>query len=88
LSAQTFLTIASLKGHLVKRLILGSAPIRYLSALLRRSDKGMTTAEYAVGILLVIVIGGVLFKVVTDGGFRELIFELIKFIITQIMKLI
>ncbi|MDR1386283.1 MAG: DUF4244 domain-containing protein [Propionibacteriaceae bacterium] len=71
----------------MKQLILGSRPVRFLSALLRRGEKGMATAEYAVGILLVVVIGGVLFKVISDGGFRDLIFELIKFLISSIMKL-
>ncbi|MDR1077422.1 MAG: DUF4244 domain-containing protein [Propionibacteriaceae bacterium] len=71
----------------MKRLILSSRPARFLAALARRGEKGMATAEYAIGILLVVVIGGVLFKVISDGGFRDLIFELIKFLIGNIMKL-
>ncbi|MDR1214758.1 MAG: DUF4244 domain-containing protein [Propionibacteriaceae bacterium] len=71
----------------MKQLILSSRPARFLAALMRRGEKGMATAEYAIGILLVVVIGGVLFKVISDGGFRDLIFELIKFLIGNIMKL-
>jgi hypothetical protein len=71
------------------RSAIANSPLgRFLSAVRHRGDEGMATAEYAIGILIIIAIGGVLFKVFTDGAFRQLVFNLIKFIFENITKLI
>ncbi|MDR1449825.1 MAG: DUF4244 domain-containing protein [Propionibacteriaceae bacterium] len=61
---------------------------RFCKALRSRGDAGMTTAEYAIGILVIIAFGGVMFKIITDGSFRSLVFKLIEFFFTNIMKVI
>ena len=61
-----------------------SRPRRLLAKLARMGERGMTTAEYAVGTVAVVGIGGVLIKIFTDPEFRDLIMGLI----TKIFSLI
>ena len=49
----------------------------------RRNERGMVSAEWAVGILAAIAIAGVLLAVVLDGQVQE---ELLKFILFVINK--
>lgn len=49
-----------------------------MKQLLRRSERGMTTAEYTVGTLGACTIGGVLVKIGQSPWFGELVEDLIK----------
>ena len=53
-----------------------------------KADTGMATAEYAVGTVAVVSLGGVLIKILTDPAFRALIWRLIQWIFDLISKLI
>jgi hypothetical protein len=44
----------------------GAEMLRRLGAIYRRDD-GMTTAEYAVGLIAAVAFAGILYKVVTSG---------------------
>ncbi|CAN5621265.1 DUF4244 domain-containing protein [soil metagenome] len=44
---------------------------------LRRDDRGMTTAEYAVGTVAACGFGGVLYEVITSDPVRSLVTELL-----------
>jgi hypothetical protein len=48
-----------------------------MKTLLRRAERGMTTAEYTVGTLGACTIGGVLVKIGQSEWFGELVKELI-----------
>jgi len=50
-----------------------------------RKDAGMATAEYAVGTVAVVSFGTLLFKLISDSGFRDLIWEIILWIVKLIM---
>jgi hypothetical protein len=43
-----------------------------------RDDKGMNTAEYAVGTLAAVAFAGLLLKVVTSDAVRDALFRLIE----------
>jgi Protein of unknown function (DUF4244) len=47
-------------------------------AALRRSDRGMATAEYAVGTVAACGFGGLLYKLLTSDAVRGLLMDLIK----------
>lgn len=49
-----------------------------MKQLLRRGERGMTTAEYTVGTLGACTIGGVLVKIGQSPWFGELVEDLIK----------
>jgi hypothetical protein len=49
-----------------------------MKQLLRRAERGMTTAEYTVGTLGACTIGGVLVKIGQSPWFGELVEDLIK----------
>jgi hypothetical protein len=51
--------------------------MRRLMGALRRSDDGMTTAEYAVGTVAACGFGALLFKVLTSGFVTNLLESLI-----------
>lgn len=78
----------------MQSLIVKSRPANALSRFTRRfkallqHDEGMATAEYAVGILVVIAFGAIVFGIIKDDGFRTLIFNLIKFIFSSITQLL
>jgi hypothetical protein len=48
-------------------------------------EAGMATAEYAVGTVAVVTLGSVLYKILSDPTFRDLIWEIIKWILKLIM---
>lgn len=54
----------------------------------RADERGMTTAEYAVGTVASVTVVGTLIKIFSDENFRNLLWELLKFIFELIMKLI
>ncbi len=51
----------------------------------RELEAGMATAEYALGIIAVVTMGGVLISLLTDGSFRNLAFGFIESIFGMIM---
>jgi hypothetical protein len=51
--------------------------MRRLMAAIRRSDEGMTTAEYAVGTVAACGFGALLFKILTSGFATDLLESLI-----------
>lgn len=52
-------------------------------ALIRRSDRGMTTAEYAVGTVAACGFGGVLFKLLTSEPVTQLLTDIIRRALTM-----
>ena len=50
-----------------------------------RTDAGMATAEYAVGTVAVISFGTLLYKIISDTAFRDLIWQVVMWIIKLIM---
>lgn len=54
----------------------------------RRDEKGMTTAEYAVGTVATVSIVGVLISIVNNPEFREFIMKLIEALLTMIIRMI
>ncbi len=52
-------------------------------ALRRRNERGMVSAEWAVGILAAIAIAGVLLAVVTDGAVQDALLKFILFVINK-----
>jgi hypothetical protein len=63
-------------------------PARLRSVLAGRKDRGMTTAEYAVGTVAVVLFGGVLAKIFTDDFMQELIRRIIEAIIQAILNIL
>lgn len=53
------------------------APIRERFVALARDDRGLSTAEYAVGTCAVAGLGGLLIKILTSDGMRDLIWTLL-----------
>ncbi|HHV21847.1 MAG TPA: DUF4244 domain-containing protein [Propionibacterium sp.] len=51
-----------------------------------RDERGMTTAEYAVGTVAAASFGGVLIKILTDPALRELILNLIRALLEFFMR--
>lgn len=49
-----------------------------LVAALRRSDRGMTTAEYAVGTVAACGFGGILYKLLTSDTVMGLLTDLVR----------
>jgi hypothetical protein len=47
-------------------------------AILRRSERGMTTAEYAVGTVAACGFGGILYKLLTSDTVMGLLTDLVK----------
>jgi Flp pilus assembly pilin Flp len=72
----------------IRPALASSRLARFAAGLRRRGEDGMAAAEYAVLILVIIAVGGVLFKVFTDGSFASLVLRLIQFIFDAIMKII
>jgi len=62
--------------------------VRRRLAVKGETEAGMATAEYAVGTVAVVSLGGVLIKILTDPAFRDLIWRLIQWIFDLISKLI
>lgn len=60
-----------------------SAPVVHRSTLRRTCERGMATAEYAVGILAAVALALVLLKVFTDNSFFSV---LLKFVTNLIGK--
>ena len=52
--------------------------MRQVLARLSRDDRGLTTAEYAVGTVAAAGLGGLLIKLLTSDWVRDLIWNLIK----------
>lgn len=61
---------------------------RFLARLSRRTERGMTTAEYAVGTVAVVLAGGVVAKCVSDDWFQQLIRMIIEMIIKAILAML
>jgi Flp pilus assembly pilin Flp len=55
----------------------GAEVLRKLRALYRRDD-GMTTAEYAVGLIAAVAFAGILYKVVTSGTVQTALTTIVK----------
>lgn len=53
----------------------------------RRDERGMTTAEYAVGTVAAASFAGVLIKIFTDPKFQELLWALLQAIFDWIRQL-
>ncbi|MGJ3508067.1 DUF4244 domain-containing protein [Enemella sp. A6] len=49
-----------------------------------KDERGMTTAEYAVGTVATVSLAGVLLKIFTDPELQKMIWELILWIIKQV----
>lgn len=45
---------------------------------INRDDRGMTTAEYAVGTVAAAGLGGILIKILTSDGVRDFLWSMIK----------
>ncbi len=56
--------------------------------LARRAERGMTTAEYAVGTVAVVLFGGVLVKVLTSDEAATAIGKIVQAIIRFILQLL
>ncbi|MFX4274008.1 DUF4244 domain-containing protein [Propionibacteriaceae bacterium Y1685] len=50
----------------------------------RRRQRGMTTAEYAVGTVAAVSFGGVLIKILTDPSVQRLILDIILWILKTV----
>ncbi len=50
----------------------------------RRDERGMTTAEYAVGTVAAVSFGGVLIKILTDENLRNLILRILVWILETV----
>ncbi|MCL2482220.1 MAG: DUF4244 domain-containing protein [Propionibacteriaceae bacterium] len=50
-------------------------------------EAGMATAEYAVGTAAVISLGGVLWKLINDPFFRDLLWKLVQWLFNMIMSM-
>lgn len=59
--------------------------MRIAMARLRRSDSGLTTAEYAVGTVAVAGLGGLLIKLLTSDWFFELLRSIIEFAFSELL---
>ncbi|MDQ7992534.1 MAG: DUF4244 domain-containing protein [Propionicimonas sp.] len=53
-----------------------------------RDQRGMTTAEYAVGTVATVSIVGVLLSIINNDGFRRFLLELIEAIIRIVIQMI
>lgn len=54
----------------------------------RRDEKGMTTAEYAVGTVATVSIVGVLISIINNPEFRKFLMELVEALLNMIIKMI
>jgi len=54
----------------------------------QRDERGMTTAEYAVGTVATVSIVGVLLSIINNDGFRQFLYQLIEAIIRIIIQMI
>ncbi len=54
----------------------------------RRDEKGMTTAEYAVGTVATVSIVGVLLSIINNPEFREFLMKLIEALLNLIIRMI
>lgn len=54
----------------------------------RRDEKGMTTAEYAVGTVATVSIVGVLISIINNPEFREFLLNLIEALLNLIIRMI
>lgn len=52
----------------------------------RRDEKGMTTAEYAVGTVATVSIVGVLLSIISNPEFRKFLMSLIEVLLDLIIK--
>lgn len=59
-----------------------------MQQLRRRNERGMTTAEYAVGTVATVSIVGVLISIINNDAFRQFLYELIQAIIRLIVQMI
>jgi len=56
-------------------------------ALARRDERGMTTAEYAVGTVATVSIVGILLAIIQNPEFQKLLWVLVKLIFDIVMKM-
>jgi hypothetical protein len=54
----------------------------------QHDERGMTTAEYAVGTVATVSIVGVLLSIINNDGFRQFLYQLIEAIIRIIIQMI
>ncbi len=52
------------------------------------NQRGLANAEYAVGIVGVVTVGGILLKIFKDPEFWKLLFEIIKWLLELIPKML
>lgn len=53
----------------------------------RRNQRGMTTAEYAVGTVAAAGFGGILFKILTDPQVRDALLRFVLWLISQFLQM-
>src|SRR3712207_2452177 len=58
------------------------------SPLARRSQRGMVSAEWAVGIVAAVAIAGVLLAVITSGPVQDALMEFILWVIEQFVSVV
>ena len=63
-------------------------PSQLLSLVSGHREAGMATAEYAVGTVAVVGLGGVVWKLLTSPEFRQILWSLVNWIFDLIMKII
>ena len=68
------LVVAAARTRLTEAAVRGGTALRVR---LRRSDRGMVSAEWAVGIIAAIAVAGVLLSVVTSGPVEAAILKFI-----------
>ncbi len=54
----------------------------------RHDEKGMTTAEYAVGTVATVSIVGVLLSIINNPEFREFLMNLVEALLNMIIRMI
>jgi|GEM_PF-658776 len=71
------------KEHIMKKIINAIRSLFH-----GNHEAGMATAEYAVGTAAVISFGGILWKLLTDPAFRELLWKLITWLFNMIFGVV
>jgi len=72
----------------MKKLINLIRPSRLLSLVRGHREAGMATAEYAVGTVAVVGLGGIIWKLLTSPEFADLLSGFMRWIFDLIMKTI
>jgi hypothetical protein len=54
----------------------------------RRNERGMTTAEYAVGTVATVSVVGVIIGILNNPDFQQIIWQILKAIVTVVLQAI